>query len=64
MCALLNVKIICCIYLNCDVQIFDNKRHMCAMEYLSGYLNKALCWYTNAPDKSFFVSDGLCLVDS
>lgn len=27
-CALINVSIICCIYLHCNVQNFDNKRHV------------------------------------
>lgn len=55
MCALTDVRIICCIYLHGNVQIFDNKRHTCSMEYLSGYF-KLSCPCLNT---ACFTYDGL-----
>lgn len=47
-CALINLRIICCIYLHGNVQIFDNKRHMCSFEYVSGYFKvRHLCHCSN-----------------
>lgn len=36
-CILKYMRTICCIYLKCKVQLFDNKRHTCYVEFRCGY---------------------------